>query len=203
MADFKKPVLIVIAGPNGSGKTSITSKILKHNWVEGCTYINPDNIAQNVYGDWNSPESVLKAVIYAEKLRKKCIEENKSLIFETVFSSQEKIEFLQNAKSNGFFIRFFFVGTDHPSINAGRIARRVMQGGHDVPISKIISRYSKSIVNCAAISKVVDRLYIYDNSIEFGEPKLLFRCTTGKLLKSYSNINEWAKPIFEHLHKLS
>lgn len=35
------PLLIVIAGPNGSGKTSITSKILKHEWVEDSTYINP------------------------------------------------------------------------------------------------------------------------------------------------------------------
>jgi uridine kinase len=34
MAEIIKPVLIVIAGPNGSGKTSITSKILQHNWVE-------------------------------------------------------------------------------------------------------------------------------------------------------------------------
>ena len=41
-----RPKLIVIAGPNGSGKTSVTSQILKHEWVEGCIYINPDNIAQ-------------------------------------------------------------------------------------------------------------------------------------------------------------
>lgn len=56
-----KPKLIVIAGPNGSGKTSVTSQILKHEWVEGCIYINPDNIAQEQFGDWNSPEAVLKA----------------------------------------------------------------------------------------------------------------------------------------------
>jgi GTPase SAR1 family protein len=31
---LKKPTLIIIAGPNGSGKTSITSKILKHEWVQ-------------------------------------------------------------------------------------------------------------------------------------------------------------------------
>ena len=33
---MKKPVFIVIAGPNGSGKTFITSKILQHEWVENC-----------------------------------------------------------------------------------------------------------------------------------------------------------------------
>ena len=29
-----KPVLIVIAGPNGSGKTTITTQILQHEWME-------------------------------------------------------------------------------------------------------------------------------------------------------------------------
>jgi len=37
-----RPVLIVIAGPNGSGKTTITSKILRHEWMEDAVYINPD-----------------------------------------------------------------------------------------------------------------------------------------------------------------
>ena len=44
-----KPVLIIIAGPNGSGKTSITSKIIKHDWMEDSIYINPDNIAQEKF----------------------------------------------------------------------------------------------------------------------------------------------------------
>ena len=45
-----KPVLIVIAGPNGSGKTTITSKILHHEWLEDAVYINPDIIAQEKFG---------------------------------------------------------------------------------------------------------------------------------------------------------
>ena len=56
-----RPVLIVIAGPNGSGKTTITSKILKHEWLENALYINPDQVAQDRFGDWNSPEAVLQA----------------------------------------------------------------------------------------------------------------------------------------------
>jgi len=47
-----KPKLLIIAGPNGSGKTSVTSKILEHQWIEDCVYTNPDNIAQDVFGDW-------------------------------------------------------------------------------------------------------------------------------------------------------
>ena len=54
-----RPVLIVIAGPNGSGKTTITSKILRHEWLEGAVYVNPDQVAQNRFSDWNSPEASL------------------------------------------------------------------------------------------------------------------------------------------------
>jgi len=52
-----RPVLIVIAGPNGSGKTTITSKILRHEWLEDALYINPDQVAQERFGDWNSPKA--------------------------------------------------------------------------------------------------------------------------------------------------
>ncbi len=63
-------------------------------------------------------------------------------------SAPDKLAYIAKAKENGFFIRLFFVGTDHPSINASRIARRVLEGGHDVLIPKIIARYGKSIANC-------------------------------------------------------
>ena len=83
-------------------------------------------------------------------------------------------------------------------INASRIAHRVMNGGHDVPITKIISRYSKSILNCKRCIKLVDRVYIYDNSVDGADAKLLFRLTDGSLFKVYSDdIPEWALTILE------
>ena len=77
-----KPTLLVIAGPNGSGKTTVTTQILKHEWVEGCVYINPDNIAQEQFGDWNSPDAVLKAAKLATEQREKCLKDQQSFIFE-------------------------------------------------------------------------------------------------------------------------
>jgi predicted ABC-type ATPase len=199
---LRKPTLIVVCGPNGAGKTSITHKILNHKWIENSIYINPDEIANNLFGDWNSLDAIIKAANYSKDLREKCIEEGSSFIFETVLSAEDKIDFLYMAKQKGFFIRVFFVGTESPTINAARIVQRVIGGGHDVPIIKIISRYSKSIANCSVISKFVDRLYVYDNSLDFKEPSLLFRASDGKLTKEYHKIKDWAFPIFNQVNNL-
>jgi len=194
---LEKPKLLIVAGPNGSGKTSVTGKILKHKWIEGCEYINPDNIARDMFGDWNSPDAVMKAVRYAADVREECIAGGRSLIFETVLSAPDKISFVRRAKEQGYFIRLFFIGTDNPQINAARVVHRVMTGGHDVPIPKIISRYHKSMINCSILAPIVDRLYVYDNSVENVFPQLLFRSVDGKLEKQYAPINDWASIIFQ------
>ena len=197
--NLEKPSLIIIAGPNGSGKTSVTGKILEHRWIEGCTYINPDFIARDEFGDWNSPDAVVKAANRAAELREQCLKNKTGILFETVLSAPDKIDFINRTKDAGYFIRLFFIGTENPAINAGRIARRVMEGGHDVPITKIISRFSKSIANACIAASIVDRLYVYDNSVEFAEPKLLFRATDGKLEKTYCEVNIWAQNILKSL----
>lgn len=193
-----KPELIVIAGPNGSGKTSVTNKFLHHEWAEGVTYINPDQIAKDIFGDWNSHDAVLKAANYCAELREKCLNEKKSFVFETVLSAKDKIDFLIKAKEAGFFIRIFFIGTNHPSINAARIANRVLEGGHDVPITKIVSRYTKSMLQARIAGILSDRFYVYDNSVEDADPKILFRLSDGKLVKKYEkDIPDWANEILK------
>ncbi len=185
--------MIIIAGPNGSGKTSVTQKFLHHEWAEGTLYINPDEVAKEVFGDWNSAEAVWKAANYCTALREECLRSQRSFVFETVMSAEDKVDFILRAKQAGFFIRLFFISTAHPSINAARIANRVMKGGHDVPIPKIISRYYKSIENCHTVARVVDRLYVYDNSVDGEDAKLLFRLTDGNLKKKYvDDLPEWA-----------
>ena len=199
MGEALRPRLIVVAGPNGAGKTSITEAVLRHEWMQGCTYINPDNIARDEFGDWNSPDAVLKAANIASERREDCLRDSTDLAFETVLSSEDKVNFVLRAMAAGFFVRLFFVGTSDATINAARIARRVMQGGHEVPIGKIISRYSKSIANCSLLAPHVDRLYVYDNSAEGVSPALCFRASQGVLTKRYRAVPGWTQEIFDQV----
>lgn len=194
MTNQIRPILCVVAGPNGSGKTSTTEKLLVNEWTDDCIYINPDNIAQEQFGDWNSQSAVLKAAQKATELRYLYLEEKKSFVFETVFSSPEKLEFIYKARESGFFIRFFYVCTENPEINILRIAKRYLNGGHEVPISKVISRYYKSLAQATEAIQVVDRAYIYDNSREDALPLLLFRTVDGEIRKKYvQQIPSWAQ----------
>lgn len=201
---MRKPVLIVIAGPNGSGKTSTTRLVIKHEWAEQCVYINPDEIAQSKFGDWNDVNAVRQAVEYCEEWREQLLLDHKDFIFETVLSSDAKVNFLKRAKEEGYFIRMFFICTESPAINAARIANRVMEGGHDVPILKIISRYEKAIINAIKVAGFADRAYFYDNSIDNQNAQLLFRTVDGKLAKQYVEaLPQWTETILpEHRRAL-
>ena len=172
----KNPTLCIVAGPNGSGKTSTTVQLLHNEWAENSLYINPDNIAQEQYGDWNSPVAVLKAAELATKMRYECLRKRQDFVFETVFSSDEKLAFLEDPQRAGIF------------------TQRYLNGGHEVPISKIISRYYKSLLNIGKAISLVDRVYVYDNSIENQIPRLLFRTVNGTLFKQYvEEIPQWAQ----------
>jgi len=196
-----KPVVILIAGPNGSGKTTITEQLRKHAWMDGCVYVNPDIIAEEKFGGWNLPEASLKAAQEAERIRRDCFAKRKSVAFESVFSAPDKLRFVRAAVKAGYFVRLFFICTESPEINASRILGRRLEGGHDVPLEKIYSRFAKSIAQCAVAIRWVDRAYVYDNSIGNEAPALLFRSKNGQLVKRYAGPANWAKPILDRLRK--
>ena len=185
------PALLVIAGPNGAGKTTVTTRLREERWSDGVEYLNADDIARDRFGDWNSPEAVLSAARWTEARREELLAASAGIAFETVLSSEGKIEFLARAKSRGYFIRVFFIGTSDPRINAARVAGRVMAGGHTVPIEKIVSRYVRSMANLASAVSLADRVYLYDNSIDDVEARLCARTQGGQLRKIYGPMPLW------------
>nr|VFJ96818.1 MAG: hypothetical protein BECKH772A_GA0070896_101115 [Candidatus Kentron sp. H]VFJ97454.1 MAG: hypothetical protein BECKH772B_GA0070898_1011210 [Candidatus Kentron sp. H]VFK04360.1 MAG: hypothetical protein BECKH772C_GA0070978_101765 [Candidatus Kentron sp. H] len=78
-----------------------------------------------------------------------------------------------------------------------------MEGGHDVPIPKIIDRYYRSITNCTEATRLVNRAYFYDNSAPDADPLLMFRVTTdGVVAKTfYSELTPWSEEIFNSFRK--
>jgi predicted ABC-type ATPase len=186
-----KPALLVIAGPNGAGKTTLTARLQQDHWSTGVEYLNPDDIARDRFGDWNSPQAVLQAARWTTERRDELLTARHGIAFETVFSAPDKLDFLKRARQAGYFSRLFFVGTSDPRINAARVAGRIMQGGHAVPIEKIVSRYARSMANLRVAFDLVDRVYVYDNSIEARDASLGVRVQGGQLRKVYGPVPQW------------
>jgi len=193
------PVLLVIAGPNGAGKTTVTARLRVEKWSDGVEYLNPDEVARDRFGDWNSPQASLAAARWTAERREQLLAQRAGIAFETVFSAADKVDFVARAKQAGYFVRVFFIGTSDPRINAARVAGRVMQGGHTVPIEKIVSRYSKSIANAATVIPLVDRAYVYDNSVDGVAARLCARTRDGRLRKLYGPLPEWVADTVEPL----
>lgn len=147
------PEIIVFAGPNGSGKTTVTrmTKIIE-------PYINADDIKRTTHC------SDLEAAQKAESLRNAAVDNMQSFTFETVLSTKRNLELLKRAKNKGFFIRCIYVLTADVNVNIFRVESREALGGHGVPEGKIRSRYDKALSLVPEIIEIADIVHIYDNT---------------------------------------
>lgn len=139
----------------------------------------------------------------AAEYRMRCLAEKRSMVLETVLSMQDKIDFIRQARESGFFVRLFFIGTDDPMINAERVAIRVENGGHTVPMEKILKRYYRSLALYIYAAKLADQSYAYDNSVYGQEPVPLFRTRDGAIAKTYSGLNRhrWAQELLSEIEQ--
>lgn len=174
----KKPEIVVFAGPNGSGKSTFT-ELLRPPF----DYINADEIKKNLKC------SDMEAALIAWKQKEEHIERGENFCFETVLSTDRNLNLLRLAKSKGYFIRCYYVLTDDPAVNVFRIKSRVLLGGHDVPVDKIIDRYYKCLNLMKEVIEVSDICHVYDNS--FLKPFRLFK--KGRTEQYYHENEAWPK----------
>lgn len=104
------------------------------------------------------------ASVASDFIRQKLVLSHQSFTFETVMSSNDKINFLAKAQQFGYRTYLYYVATDNPLINISRVKYRVKTGGHDVPTDKIESRYYRSLDLLPEAIKFTNRAYIFDNS---------------------------------------
>ncbi len=158
MADPKQ--LWILAGGNGAGKSTFYNLHLAR---YGIKFVNADLIARDI--DAKSPEDLsYYAASVAAKIREDLISQGASFCFETVFSHESKIDFIAQAKANGYKIILVYIHLIDSSLNEARVKQRVSEGGHNVPAEKIHSRIPKTLKHVKTALSIVDEARILDNS---------------------------------------
>jgi predicted ABC-type ATPase len=136
--------------------------------VDGAkVYINKDRV--NAY----------IAAAVAAYFRQELLRARRSFTFETVMSSPDKIELMRDALAAGYRVYLYYIATADPEINVSRVKNRVRSGGHDVPNSKITSRYVRSLELLYDAIKSSSRAYLFDNSTDDVERVWIAEVTDG------------------------
>lgn len=175
---MKAKNVYIIAGPNGSGKTTFAKKFLP--FYAHCEhFINADLIAQGL-----SPFSPSIASLKAGRLVLKEIQEfsdkSANFAFETTLSGKTYLSLLRKLKDKGYRLHLFFLWIPSSGLALERIKERVANGGHNVPAVDVRRRFRRSIENFFNVYEpCLETWMLFDNSGEI--PHLVAERVDGKL----------------------
>lgn len=157
--------LVLVAGPNGSGKTTIAEAYIQPRfplWPK----LNADRLllALQQMVSTIGPHSVLQAAQMVDATAMCLAMLREPFVLETVLSSNKYKQLIPIARQVGLIFRLVYVTTETPDINVERVRQRVIAGGHDVPVDRIHSRWQRSMDNLEWFAARADRLVVADNS---------------------------------------
>ena len=155
--------LYIISGPNGAGKTTASYTVLPK--ILHCKeFVNADEIAKGL-----SPFNPSGMAIEAGKLMLKRIDEllqkEESFSIETTLSTRSYFKLVETAHKKGYDVTLLYFWLKTPEQAIERVAKRVANGGHDIPQDIIIRRYWGGLQNLFEIyMPIVDTWILVDNS---------------------------------------
>lgn len=157
------PILYIIAGCNGAGKTTASMSVLPA--VLDCReFVNADEIAKGL-----SPFKPEEVAIEAGKLMLQRIDQllDKSATFaiETTLATKSYQHLVERAIAAGYRVILLFFWLSSPEMAEMRVAQRVASGGHNIPKDVIQRRYWAGLQNLFEIFvPIVDLWSLYDNT---------------------------------------
>ena len=176
--------LYIIAGCNGAGKTTASFTILPE--ILGCKeFINADEIAKGL-----SPFQPESVAVQAGRIMlarmDELLQKGETFAFETTLATKSYKQKIEWAQANGYEVTLLFFWLDSPNIAKKRVAQRVAEGGHNIPLQTIERRYYNGIANLFTIYiDMVDICYIFDNSE--GRKELIAQKERHKDIVIYNN----------------
>lgn len=201
---LKSPVITVIAGANGSGKSSIAGAFLRS---RGEDYYNPDEATRAIL-ELNPSLPRADANSLAWKMGRDAliaaIEDRTSYAFETTLGGKTITGLLLKSANMGLAVRVWYVGLASLDLHIRRVRERVARGGHPIPEDRIRTRYDRCRQNLITLLPHLSELRLFDNSLE-GDPALgmkprpreIFHMKQGRLVYAcpLSEVSLWAQPI--------
>ena len=172
------PNLYVIAGPNGSGKTTFASEFLPK-YADRPAFINADTLARGLSGF--SPDTVaLKAGRILLEQIDAYATKRMDFAFETTLSGTHYLARLKALREQGYVIHLFFLWIPDVRLSLARVASRVRMGGHDIAEPVVRRRFHKGIANfLERYQTIVDSWMLFDNS--GSTPHLIAENTLGRM----------------------
>jgi predicted ABC-type ATPase len=163
---LSQPVLTIVAGSNGCGKSTLTSSARED--FQQAPVLDPDAIAKSIRDSLTGLDSNIEAGKKVLRRAEELIEAGQSFTVETTLSGSTYLRMAQRAKALGFLIAVIFVGTNSVEINMQRVRARVIKGGHDVPEEDQRRRFPRTLANMKKLLPLADLAVILDNSTSRG-----------------------------------
>jgi predicted ABC-type ATPase len=202
-----RPVILVLAGVNGAGKSSVLGSILSDKKID---FYNPDQFAREYLKldkTYSIEEANSAAWEYGRKALESAIQEKRVFAFETTLGGNTISEMLLNATST-HDVRMYYCGLDSVQKHIERVKQRVAAGGHDIPEDKIRERWGNSILNLIKLMPYLSALKVFDNSVEVARnkeipnPVKVLEIIDGVVnypdfadVTALRQVKEWAKPL--------
>lgn len=156
--------IFIIAGPNGSGKTTTASSLLP-DLVNIYEFINADEIARGLAPLHPESMALTASKLMVMRLRE-LLKANKSFAFETTASGKNYIKYLKEAQNRGYEINLVYLWLENEDLAVNRVAQRVANGGHHIPEEVIRRRYKLGITNIIRHYLPIANSFLFlDNSV--------------------------------------
>jgi predicted ABC-type ATPase len=158
------PIIYLIAGCNGAGKTTFAKQFLPHD--AGClNFLNADLIAQGI-APLRAQVAALKAGRLLRAEFRNFVARRETFAFESTLSGQTYVGILEKAKRAGFRIYLHYLWLPTPALAVARVRNRVKMGGHNVPEVDIRRRFARSLQHFVDdYAPLADRWAIWDNQV--------------------------------------